>query len=135
MRARATAPLPALAALLLAACGASSPPPSAMGDIPLRAPAAPPSVLLVSLPGVAPVPRVLAAELTRGAEAICAPLLNTRLDPVSGSTFQVTVQSPGFAATRETVLRRTAGGPPGAPELAMDGANNGRCDYVFRPVG
>jgi len=135
MRAPAIASLPAIAALALVACGGGSPPPSTMGETPLRAPAAPPSALLVSLPGVAPVPRLLNAELTRGAEAICAPLVGTRLDPVSGSTFRVTVQQPGFAATRETVLRRTAGGPPDAPELALDGANNGRCDYLFRPAG
>ncbi|WP_338662160.1 hypothetical protein VQH23_18280 [Pararoseomonas sp. SCSIO 73927] len=120
-----------LAAAALAACS-SNPPPAPMGAIPLRAPSLPPTVLFVSLPGVAPVPHALRAELTRGGEAVCAPLLGTVLEPAGEDRFRVVVNAPGFAATRESVLRRTVGGPPGGPELALDGANNGRCDYVFR---
>ena len=115
----------------LAACS-PDPPPASMSEIPLRAPSTPPSILLVALPGAAPVPHPLRAELTRGAEAVCAPVLGTVLDPVGGDRFRLIVDAPGLAVTRESVLRRTAAGPPGAPELALDGANNGRCDYLFR---
>ncbi|MBP0493249.1 hypothetical protein [Roseomonas indoligenes] len=120
-----------LAATALAACS-PDPPPAPMEAIPLRAPSLPPRVLLISLPGVAPVTHALRAELTRGGEAVCAPLLGTVLEPAGGDRFRVVVNAPGFAATQESVLRRTVGAPPGGPELALDGANNGRCDYVFR---
>ncbi|SHK03469.1 hypothetical protein SAMN02745194_04006 [Roseomonas rosea] len=123
--------IPALALASLAACS-PDPPPAMMGEIPLRAPTLPPAIVLVSLPGVAPVPRVLSAELSRGGEAVCAPLVGTRLEPVADSTFRLMLNPPGFAVTRETVFRRTVDAPFGGPELAMDGANNGRCDYVFR---
>ncbi|MCR0982158.1 hypothetical protein [Roseomonas populi] len=123
-----------LAATALAACGGTNPPPAPMAEIPLRAPTLPPRVLFVSLPGVAPVPHPMQVELTRGAEAVCAPLLNTVLEPAGQDRFRVVVNSPGFAATRESVLRRTVDSPPGGPELALDGANNGRCDYVFRTM-
>ncbi|MBP0443651.1 hypothetical protein J8J14_02570 [Roseomonas sp. SSH11] len=125
--------LAALGALLgLAACGAPNPPPSPMSEIPIRAPTTPPAILYVSMPGVAPVPHFLTAQLSRGAEVVCAPIVGTRLDPVADSTFLLVLSPPGFVVTRETVLRRTVPGPVNAPELAMDGANNGRCDYIFR---
>ena len=123
--------LSVLAMAALAACS-PDPPPAPMSEIPIRAPTTPPAVLFVSLPGVTPVPRLLNAELTRGGEAVCAPLVGTVLDPVADSTFRLVLAPPGFVVTRETVLRRTVAGPPDAPELAMDGANNGRCDYLFR---
>jgi hypothetical protein len=122
----------ALAIAGLAACSQPDPPPAPMAEVPLRAPTTPPAVLLVGLPGVAPVPRALTAELTRGAEAVCAPLVGTVLDPVGEDRFRLLLNSPGFVVTRESVLRRTVAGPPDAPELALDGANNGRCDYLFR---
>lgn len=115
----------------LAACS-PNPPPSPMSEIPLRAPTTPPAILLVALPGATPVPHAMSAQLTRGAEAVCAPLLGTVLEPVGGDRFRMLIDAPGFAVTRESVLRRTVAGPPDAPELALDGANNGRCDYLFR---
>lgn len=128
-------PIPALllplAIAALAACS-PNPPPSAMADVPIRAPTTPPATLFVALPGVAPVPRVMDARLTRGAEAVCAPLVGTRLEPVGDTRFRMLLDAPGFVVTRESVLRRTVAGPPNAPELALDGANNGRCDYLFR---
>lgn len=126
--------LAAAALTLLGACSSPNPPPAPMTEVPVRAPATPPANLLVGLPGVAPLPRALRAELTRGAEAVCAPLVRTVLDPVGEDRFRLLLDAPGFVVTRESVLRRTAGGPPGAPELALDGANNGRCDYLFRTL-
>jgi len=123
--------IPLLAIAGLAACSQEVPP-SAMSDIPRRAPLLPPGSLVIALPGVPPVPRALTAELARGGPAICAPTVPARLDPVGEGQFRLVMQPPGFLVTRESILRRTGQGQPGAPELALDGANNGRCDYVIR---
>jgi len=117
----------------LAACSTEQPPPAAMQQAALRAPSLPPGSLLVALPGVPAVPRALTAELTRGGPAICAQTINAVLAPADNGLFRLVLSAPGFLVTRESVLRRTDG-PPGAPELALDGANNGRCDYVLRTV-
>ncbi|MFH5924385.1 hypothetical protein [Roseomonas xinghualingensis] len=122
----------ALALLGLAACAQEVPPPATMSEIPVRAPVTPVSALVIGIPGAAPVPYSLTAELTRGAEAVCAPRLGTVLDPVGEGRFLLVLEPPGLLVTRESVLRQTVAGPPGAPELALDGANNGRCDYLFR---
>ena len=115
----------------LAACSPDLPP-SHMAEVPLRAPLSPVGPLMVALPGVASVPRALTSELTRGGPAVCAPLVNTVLVPAGEGRFQLLLEDPGYVVTRESVLRRTAAGPPDGPELALDGANNGRCDYLLR---
>ena len=117
--------------LALAACSPNLPP-SHMAEVPLRAPLTPVAPLMVGLPGVAALPRALDSELTRGGPAVCAPLVNTVLVPSGEGRFRLLLEDPGYVVTRETVLRRTAAGPPDGPELALDGANNGRCDYLLR---
>lgn len=123
--------IPLLAMAALAACSPEVPP-ATMTDVPRRAPLSPPGSLLVALPGSAPVPRALTAELARGGPAVCVPTVATLLEPAGEGLFRLVLQQPGFLVTRESVLRRTGEGRPGAPELALDGANNGRCDYVIR---
>jgi len=120
------------ALLGLAACSHEVPPPAPMAGIPMRAPTTPVSPLIIGIPTAAPVPHVLTADLTRGAEAVCAPVVGTVLEPVGPGRFLLVMEQPGLLVTRESVLRQTVAGPPGTPELALDGANNGRCDYLFR---
>jgi hypothetical protein len=123
--------VPAFALVGLAACSPDVPP-APMAEVPVRAPTTPAATLVVGIPGAPPVPYALRAELTRGGEAVCAPLVGTVLDPIGEGRFRLLLQEPGFVVTRESVLRQTVAGPPDAPELALDGANNGRCDYLFR---
>jgi len=126
-------PVYALAIAALAACS-PDPPPAPFAQLPRRAPSTPAGELVLALPGVAPVTWSLTAELTRGGEAVCAPAVGTVLQPVGEGRFRLLLSDPGLQVTRETVLRRTVAGPPGGAELALDGANNGRCDYLFRTV-
>jgi hypothetical protein len=124
-----------LAAVGLAACGSTPDlPPAPMAEVPIRAPASPMPQLVVAIPEAAPVPYPMRAELTRGGPGVCAPAVDTVLDPVGQGRFRLVLEQPGFVVTRESVLRRPAGGPPDAPELALDGANNGRCDYLIWPA-
>ena len=121
-----------LASLVLAAC-TPDPPPAPMAEIARRAPILPPGSLLIALPGAPAVSRAMTARLTRGGPSICPPAADAMLEPAENGLFRLIMQAPGFLVTRESVLRRTDG-PPGGPELALDGANNGRCDYVLGPV-
>ena len=124
--------IPVVVALAgLAACSTEQPSPAAMPQAELRAPTLPPGSLLVALPGVPPVTRGLRAELTRGGAAVCGEIVDAVLLPAENGLFRLVTARPGLLVTRETVLRRTDA-PPGAPELALEGANNGRCDYLLR---
>lgn len=119
-----------LAAAALAAC-AAEPPPASGQEAAIRAPGGPAGEVLVALPGMASAPRVLVGELARGGPAVCGQTVEARLDPSDRGLFRFLLRPAGILITRESVLRRT-GAPPGGPELALDGANHGRCDYVFR---
>lgn len=117
----------------LAACSTEQPPPADMSQAALRAPTLPPGSLLVAMPGVPPVARGLRAQLVRGGPAVCGEIVDALLQPAENGLFRLITAPPGLLVTRETVLRRTDG-PPGAPELALEGANNGRCDYLLSTV-
>ena len=119
-----------LATAALAAC-AAEPPPASGQEAALRAPGSPAGEVLVALLGMASVPRVLVGELARGGPAVCGQTVEALLDPADRGLFRFLLRPPGVLVTRESVLRRTEA-LPGGPELALDGANNGRCDYVFR---
>ena len=119
-----------LAAAGLVAC-AAEPPPAPRQDAAMRAPTVPADELLVAVPGVASVPRVLVGELARGGPAVCLQTVEALLDPADHGLFRLLLRPPGILVTRDSILRRTEA-PPGGPELALDRANNGRCDYVFR---
>ena len=119
-----------LAAAALAAC-AAEPPPDLRQEAAMRAAAASAGEVLVAVPGVASVPHALVGELARGGPAVCGQTVEALLDPADHGLFRLLLRPPGILVTRESILRRTEA-PPGGPELALDGANNGRCDYVFR---
>ncbi|TPG49504.1 hypothetical protein EAH89_21050 [Roseomonas nepalensis] len=121
-----------LAAAALAACAAEVPP-APRPESAARAPAPPPGAMVLALPGAPAAPRALLGALTRGGPAVCEAAVEARLEPAGNGLFVLFLRPPGLLLTPESVLRRAAG-PPGAPELALAGANNGRCDYLFRPA-